>query len=110
VLPFNAQDSGRLGFRYPEEPVDERPVLVWGRFWTSEAERHTYETAVEKHPRRPTEGALSYAARISAVVTGAYQQAGLAMPRRGMSQREWSARQWEVKKAGGHAHFEEAVE
>ena len=108
--PFNQRtDSGRMGFRDPDiEPLEDgRPVLVRSQFWTSEAERHIYEAAVQKHPRKPAEGPMAYAARISAVVTGAYKAAGQSMPRRGMSQRQWQERAWQVKKAGGHAHYTE---
>jgi hypothetical protein len=98
-----------MGFRYPEEPVDERPVLRWSQFWTNEAERLTYEAAVEKHARKPGEGPMAYAQRLSSIVTGMYQRAGQAMPRRGMSQREWAARQWETKRSGMQ-HYSEPVE
>lgn len=94
----------RYGFRLPEEPPegpnDSRPVLVWQPFWRSEGERLTYETAVQKNPKRPDEGPMAYASRIASIVTGAYQQAGLEMPRRGMSQKEWRDRQWQIKREG----------
>ena len=78
-----------MGFRYPDEPPDGRPVIVLSPAWEDETERMTYEHAVSANPRREDEGAISYIQRISSIVTGRYQKAGLAMPRRGMSQREW---------------------
>jgi hypothetical protein len=103
------QDSGLMGFRYPEEPADSRPVLRWQQFWADESERVLYEAAVAKHRVKPGEGPMAYAARISAAVTGAYKTAGQAMPRRGPSQRQWQERQWQVKQ-GGMARYEEPVE
>lgn len=100
----------RNGFRDPEDPQDERPPRRGSQFWTNESERLIYEAAVQKYPRNPGEGPMAYAARIGAAVTGAYKSAGQTMPRRGMSQREWREKAWQVKKAGGHAHFEEPVE
>jgi hypothetical protein len=109
-LPFNQRtDTGLMGYRYPEEPHDDRPVIRWQPFWTSEAEGGLYEAAVAKHARGPAEGPMAYAARISAVVTGAYRDAGQDMPRRGMSNREWGARQWEVKRSGMQ-HYQESTE
>lgn len=110
AVPFNQRtDTGRMGFRDPDiEPMEDgRPVLMRSQFWTSEAERFLYEATVEKHPRKPGEGPMTYMERLSAAVTGAYKAAGQPMPRRGLSQRQWAERAWEVKKAGGHAHYEE---
>lgn len=110
VVPFNQRtDSGRLGFRDPEIDTfeDGRPVLIRSQFWENEAERLTYEAVVQKNPRSAGEGPLAYLERLSAAVTGVYQAAGQKMPRRGMSQRQWRERAWEVKKAGGHAHYVE---
>lgn len=94
------QDTGRNAYRTEHDPVDERPLLVWSQFWGSAGEQGAYEAAVENTPRRSGEGPMAYAQRVSAVVTGAYRQAGQAMPRR-MSQRDWQRRQNAVKQAGG---------
>lgn len=46
-----AQDTGRMGFRYPAEPHDERPVIVYREpFWKDEDERFAYERAVRLCP------------------------------------------------------------
>lgn len=80
--PFNAEpNTGRMGYRHEWEAVDERPLLYIAHpFWEDETERLTYEDAVEGHPRREGEGALSYAARISEVVVGTYAKAVRPMP------------------------------
>ena len=44
-------DTGRKGFREPDEPPDERAVIVRAPFWLSESERLTYEHAAESWPR-----------------------------------------------------------
>ena len=94
--PLRDGDTGLMAFRYPDEPLDGRPVLLWSQFWSDESERMAYEQAVNEHPKRGDEGAFSYLARISAIVTGSYQRVGLNMPRR-MSQAEWTRRQNEAK-------------
>lgn len=109
----------RNGYREPEEPTDERPPILYGACkcagcrragagtWHDETERMAYQAAVEGNPRRDGEGPMAYSQRVAAAVEGKYQQAGMTMPRRGLSQREWAARQWEVRKSGGHAHYVE---
>ena len=61
-------DTGRKGYREPDEPPDDRPVIVRAPFWSSESERLTYEHAAESWPRRPGEGAMTYIARLAGVV------------------------------------------
>ena len=61
-------DTGRKGYREPDEPPDDRPVIVRAPFWRDESERLTYEHAVESWPRRQGEGAMSYIARIAGIV------------------------------------------
>lgn len=96
--PFNQRtDFGRMGFRYPDEPVDERPVLRGAPFWHDASEQCAYEDAVQQNPRREGEGPMAYAARISGIVTGLYAKAGMKMPRVRMSQREWERKQNELK-------------
>jgi hypothetical protein len=49
--PFNQQDSGRLGFRYEWEPVDERPMVVYRQpFWSSPDEERLWLRAVRSCP------------------------------------------------------------
>ena len=105
VVPFNQRtDSGRIGFRYPDEPVDERPVIVLAPFWTDASEQCAYEDAVQQHPRKDSEGPMAYAQRISSIVVGKYAKAGLAMPRTRMSQAEWQRRQNEAKRKAWDAN------
>jgi len=92
--PFNAApDTGRMGFRREGEPQDERPLLYYPYpFWEDETERMTYEDAVEANRIQPGEGAMTYMARISALVEGKYKRSAVhSMPRRGMSRRERDA-------------------
>jgi len=62
------QNTGRMGYRWPEEPPDGRPVINRRPFWTDESERLTYEHAVETNPRRPGERPLVYIQRIATLV------------------------------------------
>ncbi len=99
--PFNQRnDVGPMGYRTENDPVDDRPLLVWTPFWASESERLTYEGAVSETPRKAGEGPMAYAARIAAKVTGLYQQAGQSMPRR-IGQKQWARQQWAAKQKGG---------
>ena len=87
-----APDTGRMGFRTEYERQDERQLLYYAYpFWADETERMTYEDAVEANPRREDEGAMTYAARISAVVAGKYSGAVQGMPHVRMSRRERDA-------------------
>lgn len=107
VVPFNQRnDAGPMGFRYPAEPRDERPVVLLPALWEDESERIVYEAAVRDNPRKAGEGPLAYIARISAIVTGQYQRAGLPMPRR-MSQAAWNRRQNELKQQASEAWSED---
>lgn len=119
VVPFNApSDTGRMGFRYPEEPADERHVISWQPFWNDSEEQQAYERAVrEIQPDRrfhlPAEGdEAPRAGKECWMGMGALccEIAQLAegfnpgrrapgMPRR-MSQREWQRRQNELKRQG----------
>jgi hypothetical protein len=88
VVPFNQQDSGRMGFRYEWEPADERPLVIYPEpFWRDRMEQATYEAAVSGNPRRQDEGPMAYVARIAEVVTGEWGQPVQAMPRARMSRR-----------------------
>lgn len=57
-----------MGFRWPEEPPDGRPVIVMGSPFASESERLAYEYAVEENPRGRNEGVLAYITRIAETV------------------------------------------
>jgi len=74
------QQTGRLGYREPHEPRDERPCIDHAPFWRDESERLEYEHAVESWPRKPGEGALSYIARLAGIVEGRLAPAGKTMP------------------------------
>lgn len=63
----------RNGFREPDEPPDGRPVIVRDPYWRDPAEQDAYEHAVRTNPRRPDEGAMTYIARIAAIVEGRLQ-------------------------------------
>lgn len=128
--PFNANpDSGRTGFRDPElDPMEDgRPVLVRAQFWDSEEQRLAYERAAReiqpaahffapKGDDAPRAGQRTWLGMQRLCEEIAQMAEGLTggrikrMPRRGISQREWQERAWQVKKAGGHSHFEEPVE
>jgi len=87
--PFN---TGRKGYREPDEPPDERPVIAYtdfrrgykrndfGRivdsdtgeppgdpFWRDRSEQLVYENAAESNPRKAGEGAFSYIQRLAAI-------------------------------------------
>jgi hypothetical protein len=102
---FNSNpDTGRRGYRHEWEQVDERPLLIYPfPFWQDETERMTYEAAVEANPRREDEGAMSYMARLSAVVEGKYKRIGLAMPHVRMSRVE---RDRQLQKLRGQAEWD----
>lgn len=98
---FQIDTYGRVrnGFREPDEPEDDRPMLDTHRcrckgcrehegFWRDSTERMTYADSVEANPKRDDEGPMAYAARISAVVVGKYQKAGKPMPTMHMGRRE----------------------
>lgn len=97
VRDFPALDSGRNAYRTELDPMDSRPLLAWKPFWADASEQLAYEDAVQQHPLKPGEGAMTYMARISAVVTGRYAAAGQTMPRTRMSHREWERRQNALK-------------
>lgn len=127
--PFNANpDSGRLAYRNPEfDPMDDgRPVLAFGQFWEDAEECAAFERAAreiqpEAHWRAPQgddgprAGQRTWLgmARLCEEITQLAQGLrpgfvrGPGMPIRGWSQKQWRERAWHVKKAGGHAHYEE---
>ncbi len=133
--PFNANpDTGRLAYRNPEfDPMEDgRPVLAFGQFWEDDEERAAYERAAQSiqpdlhfHAMRDDEARADAAnkrgggrpwigmARLCEEITQMAQGLrpgfvrGPGMPIRGWSQKQWRERQWTVKKAGGHAHYEE---
>ena len=98
---FNANPSeGRKGYRTEDEPIDERPLLFWREFWDSDQERLVYEAAVAGNPRPWDEMPLAYVARLSGIVTNDPTRPLVRrMPRRGLSQRQWAANQWDAKRA-----------
>lgn len=66
-------DSGRLGYREPDEPPDERPCIVRAPFWRDKSEQLTYEHAVQSNPRKSGEGPMAYIQRIAELVKGKLQ-------------------------------------
>ena len=75
-----ASDTGRMGFREPDEPPDERPLIARTPFWKDESEKLTYEHAVQVNPRKPGEGAMTYLQRLAEYVKGKLDSAVRAMP------------------------------
>lgn len=67
------KDTGRMGFRRPDEPKDERPVLWIRPFWKSPEEKAAYLEAVRNHPReydtakRTMESPYAYIPRLAAL-------------------------------------------
>lgn len=91
------RDTGRMGWRWPEEVPDGRPVIDVRPFWTNESERLTYEHAAETHPRRPGEGPISYIQRLAGIAAGRLavkQPPAKAMPpkQRTLTDAEWNER------------------
>lgn len=93
-------DTGRMGFRWPEEPPDGRPVIDQRPFWRNRSEQLTYEHAAETHPRRPGEGPGTYIARLASIVAGRLVKSGVRrMPDpEPMSDAEWNERNNELLK------------
>lgn len=90
-------DSGRRGFREPDEPIDERPCIVRAPFWKDAMEAATYLTAVQMNPQKSTEGPFAYIERLSSIVTKEQRDALHDMPRARPTKREWSEAQEDVK-------------
>ena len=88
-LPATPFDTGRMAYRLPGEPKDERP-LVWFRdFWSSPEEMAAYLTAVRNHPREvdperdEIESSMAYIVRIASIVAKqVLPQAAKRMPSR----------------------------
>jgi hypothetical protein len=91
VGPEQAPDSGRKGYREPDEPPDGRLRIARDAFWSDPSEQMTYEHAVASNPRHPGEHSLAYIQRIASIVEHRYALAAKPMPGR-MSQRERDAR------------------
>jgi hypothetical protein len=91
------ENTGRMGFREPDEPPDSRPV-IWRRpFWRDDAEEEAYLHAVSTNPRRPKEGAMAYIERLAAIASGRLGKAAQSMPKaKRMSDAEWNDRQNEA--------------
>lgn len=73
--PPESENTGRKGYREPEELKDDRPMILHAPFWKDESERLTYEHAVESWPKHPGEGAMTYIARIAGIVERRKQEA-----------------------------------
>jgi hypothetical protein len=97
------QDTGRMGFRWPEEPPDGRPVIAASPFWTSDGEQATYELAVRQHPKRPDEVPSEYIARIAGIAARRWQakrdavadlvrRTAMPPPQRSLTDAEWNER------------------
>jgi hypothetical protein len=68
------EDTGRMCFRLPGEPRDERPSLRIEEFWDSAEEGSAYLSAVRNNPRiadleaETVESPLAYIQRIAEIV------------------------------------------
>jgi hypothetical protein len=75
---FAQPDTGRMYWREPGEPVDERPLIRRRPFWGSVEEEAAYLIAVRNNPRivdieaDTIESAMSYMGRISEIAEGSY--------------------------------------
>ena len=90
----------RNGWREPEEPTDERQLILYGAcrcrgcreyggdVWHDDTERMTYHAAIESNPKREDEGPMAYSQRISRIVEGKYKRVVQAMPHTRMSRIE----------------------
>lgn len=99
-----APDTGRKGYREPDEPPDGRLRIARDAFWSDPSEQMTYEHAVASNLRHPGESPLAYIARLAALIEHRYALAAKPMPGR-MSQRERDARLAELRRealAVGH--------
>ncbi len=96
--PGAAPDTGRMGFRWPGEPMDDRPTILqdWPQ-WRDSTEEATYEAAVHGNPKRPDETPLAYMRRISAIVTGEIGSPYHVMPKVRMSREAWERQKNDVK-------------
>lgn len=69
-----AQDTGRMAFRQPGEPADERRALYLRPFWRSVEEKSAYLEAVRNNPREcdpdadTIETPMAYIQRLAAIV------------------------------------------
>lgn len=79
-----------MGFREPDEPRDDRPVIKRTKFWADHTERATYEAAVEMHPKQAGEGTLDYLTRIIKIATGKLATLPKSLPK--VEQEEWDPR------------------
>lgn len=65
------QDTGRMCFRLPGEPRDERPLLKIEDFWNSAEEEGAYTAAARENPRiydqGTVEGPLAYIQRLAEI-------------------------------------------
>lgn len=67
------KDTGRMFFRLPEEPRDERPVLIIADFWNSAEEEGAYTKAVRENQQivdleaGTIESPLSYIQRLAEI-------------------------------------------
>ena len=95
--PFAAPDSGRLFWREPGEPRDERPTLLIRPFWRDEQEAAAYLIAVRNNPRTvdlerdEIESVMAYLGRIASIVAKTYvPRPGPAWPRASRPHREYT--------------------
>lgn len=95
--PEQPRDTGRKGYREPEEVPDGRPTISYRPFWTDLSEQLTYEHAVETHPKRPDESPMAYIQRIAAIVEGRLA-AVKAVPKASMTRKQFQQRLAELEK------------
>lgn len=92
------EDTGRMGYRWPDEPPDGRPVIDQRPFWEDPSEQEVYEHVAATNPRRPDEGAMSYIARLATLAQSrlTVPKARLPLPAKSMSpkQRQLTDGQW----------------
>jgi hypothetical protein len=97
VGPEQAPDTGRKGYREPDEPPDGRLRIARDAFWSDPSEQMTYEHAVASNPQHSCERPLAYIQRLASIVEHRYALAAKPMPGR-MSQQARDARLAELRR------------
>lgn len=95
--PYAQPDTGRMYWREPGEPVDERPMILRRPFWTSVEQEAAYLSAVRNNPRvvdlerDEIESAMAYLGRISTIAEGTYvRRPGRTWPKASRPHREYT--------------------
>jgi hypothetical protein len=80
-----AEQTGRMGYREPDEPSDGRPVISRRPFWRNESEEAAWVEVVRGNPQKAGEGPGTYIARLAAIAAGRvvprFPNAARTMPR-----------------------------